>query len=230
MYENIIAIPFRDRDKHLDYFIKNTVPLLEEHLPNTKVVVVEQNKGKLFNRGMLLNVAFKEYKNKTKYFFTHDVDINPTKKCIEEHYIKVVNEEEVLGILTSPCSTLAPIIKIKNSIIHKINGFPNDIWGWGTEDKALQNRSEYYNINKRITFINNNKSLMNDYFICFNDVNDRERKYTSQNTNKHYIQFKSLNNEQKVQEIMSSGLNNLKYTILEKKIINDMVEVIKVEI
>ena len=71
---------------------------------------------------------------------------------------------------------------------------------------------------------------MNDYFICFNDVNDRERKYTSQNTNKHYIQFKSLNNEQKVQEIMSSGLNNLKYTILEKKIINDMVEVIKVEI
>ena len=37
------------------------------------------------------------------------------------------------------------IIKIKDSIIHKINGFPNDVWGWGTEDKALQNRTEYYN-------------------------------------------------------------------------------------
>lgn len=51
MYENIIAIPFRNRDKHLDYFVKNTVPLLQEHLPNSKVVVVEQNEGKIFNRG-----------------------------------------------------------------------------------------------------------------------------------------------------------------------------------
>ena len=42
MYENIIAIPFRNRDRHLDYFIKNTVPLIEKYLPNTKVVVIEQ--------------------------------------------------------------------------------------------------------------------------------------------------------------------------------------------
>lgn len=228
MYENIIAIPFRDRDIHLDYFIKNTFPLIEEHLPNTKVVVIEQNKGKLFNRGILLNVAFKEYENKTNYFFTHDVDINPTKKCIEEHYIKVVNEEEVLGIYTSCSNTLGGIIKIKNSTIHKINGFPNDIWGWGTEDKALQNRSEYYNV-KKITNLTN-KVEHPLYLLRFNDVNDRERKYTSQNTNKHYIRFKSLNNEQKLQEIMSSGLNNLKYTIIERKMIHNMVEVIKVEI
>ena len=80
MYENIIAIPFRNRDEHLEYFITNTVPLIQEHLPNSKVIVIEQNEGKLFNRGLLLNIAFKEYKNKTNYFFTHDVDINPTKK------------------------------------------------------------------------------------------------------------------------------------------------------
>ena len=79
MYDNIIAIPFRNRDNHLKYFIDNTVPLIQQHLPNTKVVVIEQNKGKLFNRGAILNVAFKEYENKTKYFFTHDVDINPKK-------------------------------------------------------------------------------------------------------------------------------------------------------
>ena len=47
MYENIIAIPFRKRDIHLEYFIKNTVPLLQQYLPNSKVVVVEQNEGKL---------------------------------------------------------------------------------------------------------------------------------------------------------------------------------------
>ena len=228
MYENIIAIPFRNRDEHLEYFIKNTVPLIQQHLPNSKVVVIEQNEGKLFNRGALLNVTFKEYENKTKYFFTHDVDINPTKKCIEEHYIKEVNDTDVLGIYTSQCNTLGGIIKMKDSTIHKINGFPNDIWGWGTEDKALQNRADFYNV-KKITNLTN-KMINPLYLQRFNDVDDRERKYTPQNTNKHYTKFNTLNSEQKLKEIMSSGLNNLEYPILERKMIHDMVELIKVEI
>jgi len=228
MYENIIAIPFRNRDRHLEYFIKNTVHLLQEYLPNSKVVVIEQNEGKLFNRGALLNVAFKEYENKTKYFFTHDVDINPTKKCIGEYYTREVNDTDVLGIYTSICNTLGGIIKMKDNTIHKINGFPNDVWGWGTEDKALQNRAEYYNIKKIINLTNDVEHPL--YLQRFNDVDDREIKHTSQNTNKHYTIFKTLNNEQKLEEIMSSGLNNLKYTILERKMIHDMVEVIKVEI
>tara|TARA_B110000858_G_C17761291_1_gene454661 strand:- start:887 stop:1573 length:687 start_codon:yes stop_codon:yes gene_type:complete len=228
MYENIIAIPYRNRAEHLDYFIKNTVPLLQEYLPNTKVVVVEQSEGKLFNRGAVLNVAFKEYENKTKYFFTHDVDINPTKKCIEELYTKDMTNTEVLGIFTSICNTLGGIIKIRDNVIQLINGFPNDVWGWGTEDKALQNRAEYYNI-KKIANLTSNKKYP-DYLLRFNDVDDRENKYTSQNTNKHYHNFQRLNKEQKKQEIMSSGLNNVKYTILERKMIHDMVELIKVEI
>ena len=228
MYENIIAIPFRNRDKHLEYFIKNTVPLFQEHLPNSKVVVVEQKEGKLFNRGALLNVAFNEYKSKTKYFFTHDVDINPTKKCIEEHYTKEVNDTDVLGIYTSCCNTLGGIIKINDQTIQKINGFPNDVWGWGTEDKALQNRAEYYNITKLTNLTNRTEHPK--YLLRFDDVNDRETKHVSQNTNKHYHRFQQLNREQKLQEIMSSGINNLAYTILERKQIHDMVELIKVDV
>ena len=228
MYENIIAIPFRNRDKHLEYFIKNTAPLLQQYLPNSKVVVVEQNEGKLFNRGALLNVAFKEYENKTKYFFTHDVDLNPTKKFIEEHYIKEVNYTDVLGIYTSSCNTLGGIIKIKDSTIQKINGFPNDIWGWGAEDKALQNRAQYYNINKITTLTNKVEHPL--YLLRFNDVNDRNTTNNSKNTNKHYTKFNKLNNEQKLQEIISSGLNNLEYTILERKMVHDIVELIKVDV
>ena len=39
-----------------------------------------------------------------------------------------------------------------------------------------------------------------------------------------------LDDKQKEEMIMSSGLNNLKYTIIERKMIDNMVEVIKVEI
>tara|TARA_Y100000389_G_scaffold109999_1_gene107133 strand:- start:5272 stop:5958 length:687 start_codon:yes stop_codon:yes gene_type:complete len=228
MYENIIAIPFRNRDAHLEYFIENTVPLIEEHLPNTKVVVVEQYKGNLFNRGAVLNVAFKEYQNKTKYFFTNDVDINPTLKCINEHYTKEVNDTDVLGIYTSQCETLGGIIKIQDSTIHKINGFPNDIWGWGLEDKALQNRAEYYKIRK-ITNLTN-KVEHPEYLLRFNDVNDRVRNNQSKNALKHRHRFKTLNDTQKLEQIMSSGLNNLEYTILERKMIHNIVELIKVQI
>ena len=227
-YENIIAIPFRNRDNHLDYFIKNTVPLLQEYLPNSKVVVIEQNEGKLFNRGTLLNIAFKEYENKTKYFFTHDVDINPTQKCIEEYYKKEVNDNDVLGIYTSQCNTLGGIIKLNDKTIQKINGFPNDIWGWGSEDKALQNRAEFYNI-KKITLLTN-KVEHPEYLLRFNDVNDRVRINLHNNYNKHFVLFKTLNQNQKEEMIMSSGLNNLEYTILERKNIHDIVEIIKVDI
>lgn len=45
-------------------------------------MVIEQNEGKLFNRGAILNIGFKEYENKSKYFITHDVDINPSIEVI----------------------------------------------------------------------------------------------------------------------------------------------------
>jgi len=228
MYENIIIIPYRHREKHLEYFIKNTIPLFQKYLPNTKVVVVEQNDGKLFNRGAVLNVGFKEYQNKTKYFFTHDVDINPTEKSIKEYYVKEVGEGNVMGIYTSQCDTLGGIIKINDSTIHKINGFPNDIWGWGNEDKALQNRTEYYNINK-ITNLTN-KYEHPEYILRFNDVDDRESSNINKNWYNNYVLFNKLNNEQKEGLIMSSGLNNLEYTVIERKMIHNIVELIKVDI
>ncbi len=58
MYDTVIIIPYRAREKHLEYFIENTVPLLQKHIPNSKVVIIEQDwNNKLFNRGCLLNIG-----------------------------------------------------------------------------------------------------------------------------------------------------------------------------
>jgi hypothetical protein len=57
---NIILVPYRKREKHLSYFIEKTVPLLQKHLDNLKIIIIEQNNNKLFNRGLLLNIGFKE--------------------------------------------------------------------------------------------------------------------------------------------------------------------------
>ena len=66
-----------------------------------------------------------------------------------------------MGIYTSHCNTLGGIIKLNDKTIQKINGFPNNIWGWGTEDKALQNRAEFYNI-KKITLLTNKLNIISN--------------------------------------------------------------------
>ena len=210
---NVIVIPYRDRDEQLQFFLKNSVPLISQYLPETQFVIIEQKKGKMFNRGALLNIGFNLYKSKTEYFFTHDVDVNPTEKCIEEHYIKEVSDNDVLGIYTSYCNTLGGVIKIKNSTIHKINGFPNNIWGWGTEDKALQNRAEFYGV-KKIT------NLMNDrehpeYLTRFENPTVNEQCDLQAKTNYHYNTFKNLDKHAQEEYIKSTGLNNLSYDIIE---------------
>jgi len=223
MYENIIAIPFRNRDSHLEYFIKNTVPLLQQHLPNSKVAVVEQNEGKLFNRGALLNVAFKEYENKTNYFFTHDVDMNPSVEVIKSVYTK--KDIKMFRVRKTHDLCLGGIAKVKHDIIFDINGFPNNIWGWGIEDRALYFRTLIKNINIKS---NNNESFKTLQHRPNNIRYTGEKKRISDMWRKHYID--SLDDKQKEDMVMNSGLNNLEYTILERKMIHDIVELIKVQI
>ena len=223
MFDNIILIPYRQRETHLDYYIKNTVPLLKGHLPNTKVVVVEQTEGKLFNRGKLLNVGFKEFENKTKYFFTHDVDINPTEDVIRNVY---TNEDIIVYRIKSAHHTsLGGIIKVKHDVIFDINGFPNNIWGWGIEDRALYYRCHM----KNVSITNNPKQSFKIMPHASNAITyTGEKKIISDMWIPDYID--KLNDKQKDEMIMSSGLNNLKYEVINKKSINDMVELIKVEI
>ena len=66
---NIILIPYRNREEHLKYFIKNTIPYLKRYLNPFKIIIIEQNNDRLFNRGKLLNVGFLEYFKEGKYLF-----------------------------------------------------------------------------------------------------------------------------------------------------------------
>ena len=126
MYDNIILIPYRNREEHLDYFIKNVYPLINKYMNKTKIVVVEQEEGKLFNRGKLLNVGFKEFYNQTKYFITHDVDTIPKKEAM---HIYDNDNSDIIRIMNGHKYSLGGITKFSNDSINKINGFPNHIWG-----------------------------------------------------------------------------------------------------
>lgn len=231
-YENVIIIPYRNRKRHLDYFIKNTVPLINKIVHNSKVVIVEQNDDKPFNRGYLINVAFNEYRYKTKYFIFCDVDINPQTNVLKTLFNKEFDENSILGILTSVCDTLSPIVKIHSNTIHKINGFPNNLWGWGAEDKDIQNRSEFFGIKKIVNHINAptpnkvpyiivEKKLLYNYnnlYIHFDDIKDRDKiRYFSNKEELHFTIYPEMSRIEKKKYVYSSGLNLLKYNFTIKK-------------
>ncbi len=218
---NIIIIPYRKREKHLKYFLKNTIPLLKKYMSFT-IVIIEQIEGKPFNRGKLLNIGYDKFKDYGENFFTHDVDINPLENTIKNIYIKEINDNEIMGIFNSKHDTLGGIIKFKKKIFKKINGFPNNYWGWGVEDKSLQNRAEYYNtlITKNIT---TDDPKRDNYFLRFNDINDRVRVDEHKKWYLEYKLFKTMSDDKKLEVITRSGLKHLNYQIIKEEKIEENV-------
>lgn len=227
---NIILIPYRKREKHLKYFIDNTIPLLKKHLENPKIIIIEQDNDKPFNRGILLNIGFNENLNyDNAIYFTHDVDINPYEETIIKYYkiadlpINVIN-----GILTSDCDTLGGIISFKKDIFLKLNGFPNTYWGWGVEDKVLQNRAVFYGAT---IFKNIISKPETDYklFMIFKDNHIKDTIDLDNKTIFEYNIYSQLSNEQKIIHNNNiGGISNLNYNVTLKSNISECIEHIKV--
>lgn len=221
-YNNIIIIPYRDRKDHLNYYLDNVLPLIKDNMIDTKVLIIEQIEGKPFNRGKLLNIGFKEYENKTKYFITHDVDTIPNENIINKYYN---NDCEVLSLHSSHSNSLGGVIKISSDVVISVNGFPNNIWGWGIEDRALYNRVlikkheiKRAKLEKDFLFLDHKSNK-----VKYKDI----KKEISDIWRAKYIN--SLSNDEKKRLIYFSGLNDLEYTVI-KRDINNNIEHITVKI
>jgi hypothetical protein len=228
-FDYIILIPYRNRQAHLDAFIAKVIPIFQKVLKSFKVVVVEQAEGKLFNRGALLNIGYQECKLDGHWFFNHDVDVYPNEECVAKYYLNNTNTiPGFCGIITPPCDTLGTVIKFPGTEFAKCNGYPNNFWGWGVEDKALQNRVELAGIPISKIFYHNSPELQ-QWFQIKNDVDDRVKDREFQlKTNFEYDTFKYLPDAQKARYVMISGLNTLKYEVLYRESLSEYVDLIKV--
>ena len=217
--KNIILIPYRNREIHLKYWIMNTYPKLNKVLENLEVLVIEQSKdNKLFNRGKVLNVGFKYYDKDEYNYFTHDVDHNSIN--INIYNIKI-NNNTIISLKSGHNKSLGGIIKFKGNVFKKINGFNNNYWGWGIEDRDLYYRSVFYKIN----IIRDNKTR-------FKVLNHKHKGYefNKKKSDKCDNIFNSNNNNKIKEFILESGLNNLEYKIIKEENIKDNIKKIIVEI
>jgi predicted glycosyltransferase involved in capsule biosynthesis len=142
-----IIIPYRDRQEHLNIFLKETIGKI--NAVSYDIVIVAQNDQNLFNRGKLLNIGFEFTKDKSDYFCFHDVDMIPIRvdySYSEKPYHLAINMPQ--GLYSE---YYGGVNLFNKEDFIKINGFSNEFWGWGYEDDDLLMRvkSVGYDIYRR---------------------------------------------------------------------------------
>ena len=101
-----------------------------------------------FNLGLLKNIGFKVASDKKEeYFVLSDVDLLPSVQILSD-YLRYPDKPIHLGNFGTRYNTkrknnpdfLGGVISFNRDDYLKCNGYPNNFWGWGGEDNALNMR------------------------------------------------------------------------------------------
>lgn len=136
-----VIIPYRDRQNALNKLIPTLKDVLSKQIDNFEIFVVEQNDEKLFNKGLLNNIAFLLNSNFDYYCF-HDVDLIPeiADYSYPETPVHMSTYCSQFNYIKNPDATMGGVIVFKKEHFEAANGYPNDYIGWGSEDNTLANR------------------------------------------------------------------------------------------
>ena len=111
---------------------------------NYKIFIIEQSKdNRKFNRGQLLNLGYKISEN---YGYDnlafHDVDLIPSDDLLPYYFYRSKNPIHPGSIWDkySFNEFFGGVTIFNSELFKKIQGYPNQFWGWGGEDDVLYNR------------------------------------------------------------------------------------------
>jgi predicted glycosyltransferase involved in capsule biosynthesis len=109
------------------------------------IFIIEQSQdGRPFNRGKLLNIGYElASKSEANTFIFHDVDLLSSVDILPLYHRIPENPCHIARLWTSKYNFytfLGGIVSFDRDCFEKVNGFPNNFWGWGGEDDSLYNR------------------------------------------------------------------------------------------
>ena len=173
------------------YFTKNNIEY--------KIMICEQNDYRPFNRGKLLNIAFLESEKlfdfPKKYFHMNTDYLFDLNRSFPLEILNFNNG--VIDLHKPQLDVLGAACVFDPESYNIINGFPNDLVGWGGDDWAIYNRL----VEKKIPIFYP-KNLSNSGFIIEN-YDDAKIKITSYNS--HNIELA------KRHDIARNGLSSCIY-------------------
>ena len=170
-YSVNIIVPYRDNlvlknkknQNRLEHLRKFKEHMISDFLPkvvnkfksdgitaNIQITIAEQTQdGKRFNRGALLNAAFLNDPTHDVYIF-HDVDLLPKPNMINIYSTRY-SHNDIIHFAGgwdryTGADYIGGVTLIGKQVFRRINGFPNDYWGWGGEDDEIKRRLESINM------------------------------------------------------------------------------------
>jgi len=217
-----IIVPYRDRKEHLSKFLPAMKKCDFLDGIDYEILIVEQEEGKPFNRGKLLNVGAIQSHTASYYCF-HDVDMLPivSDYSYSSTPTHLAAEAEQFGFKLPYQGYFGGVTLFDKHSFIKVNGYSNDYWGWGAEDDDVMFRCVMKEIkparkNGRYRSLSHERNIVQDLY------NENLRKF---------FEFKNGMNVNKItQKINSDGLSDLAYEVLEERKISDRVTHIKVRI
>ena len=146
-----ILVPYRDNEKkerspQLKAFVEHFSKGVWKDMP---VYFIEQSDdNRLFNRGALLNIGAHLAK-KHSHLILHDIDLLPDESLLP-YYTMIPDYPIHIGTVWKTKYTserfLGGILSLSWKDFERVNGYPNQFWGWGGEDDVLRNRLNYFKI------------------------------------------------------------------------------------
>lgn len=136
-----IIIPYRDRKTALEAIIPKLTEYVSKQVKNFNISVVEQDDNELFNKGLLNNLGVLLNPD-ADYYCIHDVDLIPefSDYSYPENPTHLSTFCSQFNYIEDPAALMGGVVLFQHDHFKKVNGYPNDYVGWGSEDNTLHNR------------------------------------------------------------------------------------------
>ncbi len=153
-----IIVPFRDQteDQVRTRQLRELLTFFKTYLTDKHyhIYVIEQSEdARLFNKGVLMNYGFQLAEKSAgsgapnDLFVFHDVDMHPDED-LKYWYTTLPRSKEIFHLgdrhsrhLEESGRWFGAVVMFRADDYTRINGYPNDYWGWGGEDNDLYERA-----------------------------------------------------------------------------------------
>ncbi|XP_054650275.1 beta-1,4-galactosyltransferase 3 isoform X2 [Dunckerocampus dactyliophorus] len=146
-HHTAIVVPYRNRQTHLRALLYHLHPFLQRQQIHYSIYIVQQWGNSTFNRAKLLNVGVREALRDDDWscIFLHDVDLLPendhnTYTCHKQFPTHLSVAMDKFRYRLPYPQYFGGVSAVTPDQYMKMNGFPNQYWGWGGEDDDIAAR------------------------------------------------------------------------------------------
>ncbi|KAG9269601.1 beta-1,4-galactosyltransferase 3 [Astyanax mexicanus] len=146
-HHTAIVVPYRNRQSHLRALLYHLHPFLQRQQIHYSIYIVHQSGNATFNRAKLLNVGVREALKEDSWscIFLHDVDLLPendhnTYTCHPQYPTHLSVAMDKFRYRLPYPQYFGGVSAVTPDQYLKMNGFPNQYWGWGGEDDDIATR------------------------------------------------------------------------------------------